>query len=52
MRGIIKFPRTPLLAGSRVQAGDEDLPVTPLGELAGRPLAVAEKLDGANTHLI
>jgi len=48
LRGIIKFPRTPLLAGSRVQAGDEDLPVTPLGELAGRPLVVVEKLDGAN----
>jgi len=51
VRGIVKFPRTPLLAGSRVQAGDEDLPVAPLGEFAGRPLVVTEKLDGANTGI-
>lgn len=48
---ISKYPRTPHLAGSRLQAGDEDLSQTPFAELAGRPLVVEEKLDGANTAI-
>ncbi|MBY6161590.1 RNA ligase family protein [Mameliella alba] len=44
---ILKYPRTRHLEGSRLQAGDlaDD---KPLKELAGIPLVVEEKLDGAN----
>lgn len=47
---IRKYPRTPHIAGSRLQPGDEDLAQTPLEELAGagRHLVIEEKLDGAN----
>ncbi|MBL7260027.1 RNA ligase family protein [Paractinoplanes lichenicola] len=48
---ISKYPRTPHLAGSRLQAGDEDLSQTPFAELAGRHLVVEEKLDGANSAI-
>ena len=51
MRAIVKYPRTPHLAGSRVQAGDEELKVVPLEELKGRPLVIEEKLDGSNTGI-
>jgi hypothetical protein len=43
-----KYPRTPHLEGSQLQAGDEDLEIVPFRELAGRHLVVAEKVDGAN----
>jgi len=43
-----KYPRTPHLQGSRLQPGDHDLATVPFAELAGRPLVVEEKLDGAN----
>ena len=43
-----KYPRTPHLAGSRLQPGDEDLAAVAYPEIAGRHLVVAEKLDGAN----
>jgi hypothetical protein len=46
MTPILKYPRTPHLAGSRVQAGDEELPVIAPGALRGVTLVVEEKLDG------
>ena len=46
---IIKYPRTPHLAGSRLQPGDEDLSQVPFSCLAGRRLTVEEKVDGANS---
>jgi hypothetical protein len=48
---IRKYPRTPHLAGSRLQPGDEDLSQTPFAALAGRHLVVEEKLDGANAAI-
>lgn len=47
---ILKYPRTPHLRGSRLQAGDPDDAV-PYERLAGRPIVVEEKLDGANAAL-
>jgi len=49
MHRLYKYPRTPHLTGSRLQPGDEELPVIPLRELAGRRVVVEEKLDGANS---
>ena len=46
---LIKYPRTPHLAGSRLQPGDEDLSQVPFSALAGRHVVVEEKVDGANT---
>jgi hypothetical protein len=43
-----KYPRTPHLAGSRLQAGDHDLEQVALDELRGRFVVIEEKLDGAN----
>ncbi|MFI5842018.1 RNA ligase family protein [Catenuloplanes sp. NPDC051500] len=48
---ITKYPRTPHLAGSRLQPGDEDLSQTPFAEIRGRHLVVEEKLDGANAAI-
>jgi hypothetical protein len=48
---IIKYPRTPHIEGSRLQPGDEDLSQIPFSEIAGLPLVVEEKIDGANTAL-
>ncbi|MEQ1501899.1 MAG: RNA ligase family protein [Myxococcota bacterium] len=45
---IRKYPRTRHLEGSRKQAGDEDLDGVPFAEVAGAPLVVEEKVDGAN----
>jgi hypothetical protein len=44
---ILKYPRTRHLEGSRLQAGDtaDDQPIS---EIAGTPLIVEEKVDGAN----
>lgn len=47
--GIIKYPRTPHLEGSRLQPGDEDLSQVPFSEIAGRHLVIEEKIDGANS---
>lgn len=47
--GIIKYPRTPHLEGSRLQAGDEDLSQIPFREILGRNIVVEEKVDGANS---
>ena len=46
-----KYPRTPHLQGSRLQPGDHDLAQVPFAELAGRPIVVEEKLDGANAAI-
>jgi hypothetical protein len=47
---ILKYPRTPHLRGSRLQAGDQD-DAMPWERLAGRHIVVEEKLDGANAAL-
>jgi hypothetical protein len=46
---LLKYPRTPHLAGSRLQAGDSAGDQVPLARLAGRHVVIEEKLDGANT---
>ncbi|MGH9834378.1 MAG: RNA ligase family protein [Blastocatellia bacterium] len=46
---IHKYPRTPHIAGSRIQPGDEDLRCISADELLGRELVVEEKLDGSNS---
>lgn len=48
---IIKYPRTPHLQGSRLQAGDEDLHQRPFSDLQGRHIVLEEKIDGANTAI-
>lgn len=48
---IIKYVRTPHLEGSRLQPGDEDLSQVPFDGIAGRPIVIEEKIDGANTAL-
>ena len=48
---IVKFPRTPHVEGSRVQAGDEDLQIVPLASLWGKHIVVEEKIDGANSGM-
>jgi len=51
MNRLYKYPRTPHLAGSRFQPGDEDLSVVSLDHLNGQHLVVEEKLDGANSAI-
>ena len=46
-----KYPRTPHLEGSRLQAGDEDLSQVPFSHLKGKYLVIEEKVDGANTAI-
>lgn len=46
---IVKYPRTPHLEGSRLQAGDEDLSQVPFEEILFRHIVVEEKIDGANS---
>ncbi|WP_306839339.1 RNA ligase family protein [Catenuloplanes nepalensis] len=48
---MVKYPRTPHLAGSRLQPGDEDLSQTPFAAVRDRYLVVEEKLDGANAAI-
>lgn len=48
MTPIVKYPRTPHVAGSCVQPGDHDLDIVPAGRLAALSLIVEEKLDGSN----
>lgn len=48
---MIKYPRTPHLQGSRLQAGDEDLSQRPFSDIAGRHLVLEEKVDGANSAI-
>lgn len=48
---LIRYPRTPHLQGSRLQAGDDDAGQVPYTELHGRWIVVEEKLDGANAAI-
>jgi hypothetical protein len=48
---IYKYPRTPHIAGSRLQPGDEDLRCIAAEELLGRALVIEEKIDGANSGI-
>lgn len=48
---ILKYPRTPHLSGSRLQAGDEDLSQVPFETVLGRHIVVEEKIDGANSAI-
>jgi hypothetical protein len=48
---VYKYPRTRHLAGSRLQAGDDDLDQVPFGDVRGRHIVVEEKLDGANSGI-
>jgi hypothetical protein len=48
---MFKYPRTPHLAGSRLQPGDADLAQVPFAAIRGRNLVVEEKLDGANAGI-
>lgn len=45
---ILKYPRTPHLEGSRLQAGDDSRDQVPLATLRAVHAVVEEKLDGAN----
>jgi hypothetical protein len=49
--GLLKFPRTPHLEGSALQAGDEDVPRARLDAADGVEAVVTEKLDGVNVGL-
>lgn len=51
MNTILKYPRTPHLEGSGLQAGDEDMTVIRFAEIAGMRLVVEEKVDGANSAI-
>jgi hypothetical protein len=48
---LIKYPRTPHLAGSALQPGDGDLPRVSLEPLPDAEVVVSEKLDGVNVGL-
>ena len=48
MKQVHKYPRTQHIEGSRLQPGDDNLKSVPFRLIAGRPLVVEEKMDGAN----
>lgn len=48
---IIKYPRTPHIQGSRLQAGDEDLRQRPFSDIDGKHIVLEEKIDGANSAI-
>ena len=48
---MTKYPRTPHLEGSRLQAGDEDLEQVQFKTIIGKMIAVEEKCDGANSAI-
>jgi hypothetical protein len=48
---FVKYPRTPHLAGSRLQPGDSDADQIPLASLAGGRLHIEEKVDGSNVGI-
>lgn len=48
---ILKYPRTPHIEGSRLQAGDEGLGHVLLSSLRGQHAVFEEKLDGANAAI-
>jgi hypothetical protein len=45
---ILKYPRTPHIAGSRLQPGDEEMKVVAREALEGVSFIIEEKLDGSN----
>lgn len=45
---LLKYPRTPHLQGSRLQAGDDGSDQTPYTDLQGQYIVIEEKMDGAN----
>ena len=49
--GLLKYPRTPHLEGSRLQPGDSANDQVKLSSLAGKHCVIEEKLDGANSGL-
>ena len=51
MTGIRKYPRTRHILDSRLQPGDEELSAAGFADIAGRHLAVEEKVDGANAAI-
>ena len=51
MEQILKYPRTPHIAGSRLQPGDHDLGQMSLAELEGCHLVIEEKIDGSNSAI-
>jgi len=51
MDSIRKYPRTRHIEGSGLQKGDHDLEVVPFSDIAGKPLVIEEKLDGANVGI-
>lgn len=48
---LLKYPRTPHLAGSRLQPDDSAADQVPLARLAHSHVLIEEKLDGANTAI-
>ncbi len=48
---ILKYPRTPHIEGSRLQAGDEGQSHVLLATLADQHAVIEEKLDGANAAI-
>jgi RNA ligase len=46
-----KYPRTPHIAGSRCQPGDEDLDSIPFSAISNEYVVVEEKVDGANAAI-
>ena len=48
---ILKYPRTPHIAGSRLQPGDEDMGVIAPEVLEAGWLVIEEKLDGSNSGI-
>ncbi|KVP17184.1 RNA ligase family protein [Burkholderia ubonensis] len=51
MESIRKYPRTPHLEGSRLQAGDDASTQVPYAHLKGKYIVVEEKMDGANSGI-
>lgn len=48
---MLKYPRTPHIAGSRLQPGDEPVGQVDLESINGGQIVIEEKLDGANCAL-
>jgi hypothetical protein len=48
---ILKYPRTPHISGSRLQPGDDDVPVIAREALQSDLLVIEEKLDGSNSGI-
>jgi len=51
LTAIHKYPRTPHILGSGLQADDDTATIVAFADLAGRYLVVEEKMDGANSAI-